>query len=203
MAGKFIVFEGITGSGKKNNLVALADRLRDFGFSVALISFPDYEGEIARLAKRTQSDPFTLSLLYAADRTNDQDKIKEMLENNKIVLCDRYCYSNFAYQAAHGIPLHWLMEIEGNILKPDIVFYIDTPPELSMKRVQQSSLEDFTKDEILSRIEREKQIIEKIRETYLYLAKNDKESKWYVIDGTKEVSDTIEEIWKVIQDELE
>jgi thymidylate kinase len=72
-----------------------------------------------------------------------------------------------------------------------------------MKRVQQSSLEDFTKDEILSRIEREKQIIEKIRETYLYLAKNDKESKWYVIDGTKEVSDTIEEIWKVIQDELE
>lgn len=202
MAGKFIVFEGITGSGKKNSVNALAERLRSLGHSVVMISFPDYEEEIARVVKRVQPNPFTLALLYAADRSHDQEKIRILLETSDIVLCDRYCYSNFAYQSAKGVPLEWLMEIERNIMKPDLVFFIDTPIELSLRRLEQASIEDFTKNEILSRIERERQIIEKIRQTYLYLAENDKESKWYIIDGAKEISDTVEETWKAVEEIL-
>lgn len=202
MVGKLVVFEGITASGKKTHMRLLAERLRNSGFSVTTISFPDYDGDIARLTKRTQFSPFTLALLYAADRSQHQERIKALLEKNEIILCDRYCYSNFAYQSAQGIPLEWLKEIEKNIIKPNLVFFVDIPIEVGIKRVQQASIEDFTKKEIVERLQREREIIEKIRETYLRLSKEDRESKWYIIDGTKDVSETIEEVWKAVKEEL-
>jgi dTMP kinase len=202
MTGKFVVIEGITGSGKKNNINALAEKLRNAGHSVAMISFPDYEEDIAKIIRRVQPNPFTLALLYAADRSHDQEKIRILLETSDIVLCDRYCYSNFAYQSAKGVPIEWLMEIERNIIRPELVFFIDTPLDLSVRRVQQASIEDFTKNEILSRIERERMVIEKIRQTYLYLAENDKESKWHIIDGSKEVNESSEEIFKAVEEIL-
>ena len=202
MGGKLIVFEGVTGSGKKSHIRVLEERLKARGFLVTTISFPDYEGEIARLAKRIQFNPLTLALLYAADRSQHQDRIKNILENDGIVICDRYCYSNFVYQSARGISLDWLMNIEKNIIKPDIVFFIDIPLELGIKRVQQASIEDFTKKEVIERLQKERELIEKIRETYLFLSNADKQSKWYIIDGSKEVSETIEELWNIVKETM-
>jgi len=203
MQGKFIVFEGITGSGKRTHLELLAEKLKQKGKDVVILTFPDYESEIARLTKKADLDPFTQSLLFAADRSRHQERIKKFKEEGKIILADRYCYSNFAYQSVKGIPLEWLIEIEKHTVKPDFVFLIDVPVEISVKRVMQSSIEDFTKQEIISRLEKEKESLEKIREVYIKLAKTDKEAKWIVIDGSKEINEIQEEIWKVVSKELE
>ena len=202
MQGKFIVFEGITGSGKKTHIKLLADRLKAKGRDVVILSFPDYEEEIARLTKRIDLDPFTQSLLFAADRARHQERIRKFLEEGKVILADRYCYSNFAYQSVKGVPLGWLIEIEKPIIKPDLVILIDVPVEMSVKRVMQSSIEDFTKQEIISRLEREKENLESIRETYLKLAETDKETKWYVIDGSRDINENHEEIWKIVAKEV-
>ena len=204
MAGAFIAFEGITGSGKKTHINLLAEDLRKRGKTVTLIAFPNFETEIARLTKRGEFDPFTRSLLYAADRSQYQERIKGLLERGDIVISDRYCYSNFAYQTARGIDLNWLINLEKNIIKPNIVFLIDVPVDTSMTRISQSSIEDFTKAEMLDRLKREREVLEKIRETYLYLVKNnpDKETKWFVIDGTQELGKCYEQIWKIVREEL-
>ncbi len=202
MAGKFIVFEGLTGSGKKSHINTIADRLRAAGQSVTVISFPNFETDIVKLTKRNQFDPYTLALLYAADRSQYQERIKGLLEKGGIVISDRYCYSNFAYQSAQGISIDWLQSIEKNIIKPDLVFFIDIPIEMGIKRVQQANIEDFTKKEILDRLEREKQTTERVRETYLFIARTDKESKWYVIDGRKNISETIEEVWNIVKQKV-
>jgi len=202
MKGKFIVFEGITGSGKKTHINLIAEKLKKAGKEVVTISFPNFETEIAKLTKRSDFDPYTLSLLFAADRSLYQERIKGLLERGSIVLCDRYCYSNFAYQFAKGVPLEWLMEIEKFIIKPEIVFLIDVPIEISMKRVQQMNIEDFTKQEILSRLERNAQLLEKVREVYLVLAKSDKKTKWFVINGAQDLDKIQEEIWNIVKKEL-
>lgn len=202
MVGKFIVFEGVTGSGKKTHVNLTVERLTTKGIPVTVIGFPNYETEIARLTKRVQFDPYTLALLYAADRSQYQERIKGLLEKGEVVISDRYCYSNFAYQSAQGIPLDWLQSIEKNIVKPDLVFFIDIPTEMGITRVQQANIEDFTKREILDRLEKERLTSERVREAYLFIARTDKESKWHVIDGTKNVSETIEEVWKIVSDEL-
>jgi len=202
MEGKFIVFEGITGSGKKTHIKLLANRLKEKNKDVVILSFPDYESEIARLTKRIDFDAITQSLLFAADRARHQERIKKFLEEGKIVISDRYCYSNFAYQAAKGIELEWLKEIEKHIIKPDLVILIDIPVEMSIKRVMQSTIEDFTKQEIISRLEKEKENLESIRKIYLKIAKTDEETKWIIVDGTKEINENHEEIWNAVRKEI-
>ena len=81
----------------------------------------------------------------------------------------------------------------------NIVLFVDVPVELGIRRVQQSSIEDFTKKEVVERMQREREIIEKIRETYLYIAKIDTESKWYVIDGTQQLAESREQVWKAVE----
>jgi dTMP kinase len=202
MKGMFIVFEGMTGSGKKTHIKLIEKKLKNLGKEVTIIGFPNFETEIARLTKRVQLDPFTLSLIYAADRSQYQERIKALLEKGNIVISDRYSYSNFVYQSVKGVPLDWLIEIEKNVIKPSIVILVDVPVEMSMKRVQQANIEDFTKHEILERLQREKEFLEKIRESYLFLAKKDKEAKWFIIDGTKDLSENQEQIWNIIKTEL-
>jgi dTMP kinase len=205
MVSSFIVFEGITGSGKKTQVRLLAERLQNVGERAVTIGFPNYETQIARLTRRIMdADPFTLSLLFAADRSIYQERIKALLKAGEVVLCDRYSYSNFAYMTAKGLDLSWLIELERNILKPNIVFLIDVPVSVSFIRVQQLKIEDFTKKEILSRIEREKEVMERIREIYLNLVINnpDKETKWFVIDGSQNIEKIHEDIWKIITVEL-
>lgn len=198
MKGLFVVFEGIAGSGKKTQIRLLEQKLREAGKEILIISFPDFESEIARLTRRRDFDNFTLSLLYAADRSLGQERIKSFLEKGGVVLCDRYSYSNLAYQTTNDIPLEWLLEIEKNTIKPNIVFFIDVPIEMSIKRLEQLSLEDFTKKEAFDRLTKERERMEKVRDAYMFLSKaGTDEAKWFIIDGTKAISFIHEEVWKV------
>lgn len=202
MEAKLVAFEGITGSGKKTHIKLLVEKLREQGVGVVTIGFPNYETAIARATKNPDLDPFTRSLLFAADRSLQQSRIKALLARGSVVICDRYSYSNFAYQSARGVPLEWLMDLEKNVIKPHFVILIDIPTAVSMRRVEQSSIEDFTKREILSRLEREKAFMEKIRTTYLQLAKEDKSSKWYVVDGSQGLRENQDQIWTIVSKEL-
>jgi len=201
--GFMVVFEGIVGAGKKTHIKLLAEKLKALGRKVTILSFPDYENPIAKLTKKADLDAYTQSLLFAADRQLNQQRIMALLESGQVVITDRYCYSNYAYQAAKGLPLEWLQEIEKHVIKPDIVFLIDVPVDTTLARVRQLSLEDFSKREILERIEKEKEILEKVREIFLKLAKENKEAKWFVIDATKSIREVHEEIWSILEPEIE
>lgn len=200
--GLFVVFEGLTASGKKSQIDLLIERLQREGKEVVKITFPNYETEIARLTRKPDIDSFTQSLIFAADRQYYQSRIKQLLEKNAVVLCDRYCYSNFAYQSVRGVPIDWLIELEKNIIKPEIVFFIDVPTSVSFSRIQQSNIEDFTKREIMDRLQRERENLEKIRETYLHLSKVDKQTEWHVLNGEISESSLHEQIWNVVSKKM-
>lgn len=198
----FIVFEGLTGSGKKTHIRLLMEKLRDLGKEVSILSFPDYDEVIGKLTKRSDLDPLTQALLFAADRYLHQAKIKELLEKGNIILCDRYSYSNYAYQSAVGVDVEWLKEIEKKLIKPHIAFLIDIPVELGIRRIQQSSLEDFTKREIVSRLQRQIELLEKVREKFLEIARTNRETEWHVINGKKSTDEIQNEIWEVVRKRL-
>jgi len=203
MKGLFVVFEGLTASGKKSQIILLTEHLQKEGREVVKISFPNYETEIARLTKRSDIDPFTQSLLFAADRQHYQSRIKQLMEKGAVVLCDRYCYSNFAYQNVKNVPLEWLVELEKNVIKPEIVFFIDVPISVSFSRVQQLNIEDFTKKEIVDRLQTERENLERIRGIYLNLGKSQSDStKWYVLNGEVAELSLHEQIWNIVAEKL-
>lgn len=168
MSGKFIVFEGIDGSGKSTlvlNLVKLLwkHKKNDHILITREPTSGFYGQEMRRLLKE-KVDPVTLGEkmleLNFKDKVNHvNNSIKPSLEKNYYVLCDRYMYSSYVYQGLQGITDERLKEIYKNLLRADVWFLLDLPPEKAITRLS-GEKDIFEKVELLT----------KLREKYLALA---------------------------------
>ncbi len=143
--GKFIVFEGTDGSGKSTQMQLLGKYLKEHGVPCYLTHEPTDSpfGALLRACMngRIDADERTIALLFAADRIdhiqNGVNGIKEKLEEGVTVLCDRYYFSSFAYNGGF-VPLEWVVELNRpamELLRPDLVIYLDLDAEEGMKRI--------------------------------------------------------------------
>jgi len=155
---KLFVIEGVDGSGKSTQLKLLSKYITRKGFSCEFLHFPrtdaPYFGElIARFLRGefgslNEVDPYLVALLYAGDRKDASEKIKEWLGKKKIVLLDRYTYSNIAYQCAKIDDLieqdklmKWILALEFDhfaIPRPDLNIFLDVPFSFTEKKLLSS-----------------------------------------------------------------
>ena len=167
--GRFIVFEGLDGSGKSTQIDLLCARLKNEGRNVVKTAEPTEltTGGIIRdaLAGNYQRTPEELSALFLADRiahnVNPKNSIIKLLSEGTDVICDRYYYSSFAYQGM-DCDLDWVIRMNKqcpSVTKPDICFFIDVPADICKKRVDNRG----TVREIL---ERDSQTLDRIRAKY-------------------------------------
>ena len=152
--GKLIVIEGTDCSGKQTQTDELVKNLKNMGLKAISFSFPNYAsptGEIIGeyyLGKNNKSlfkegienvDPKISSLYYAADRAYNINIIKKYLENNYIVILNRYVESNMAFQGGkikdikkRHMLYEWLDNLEFVLLdlpRPDMVLFLYLPYE--------------------------------------------------------------------------
>lgn len=164
MKGCFIVFEGIDGAGKGVQVTELAKKLRKDRYQLTTTREPTSNRPIGKLILKilynseTVSDE-ALALLFAADRADHtKNKIVPARNRGAIVISDRYVYSSYAYQTKGmntEIDLEWIKTINKCIIKPDIVIFLDIPPEEGLNRLQKgqkriqddSYFEDLLKQE--------------------------------------------------------
>ena len=146
-----IVLEGLDGSGKSTQLALLRDWLRARGAEPVATKLPDYDDDSSVLVRQYLGGRFgkqpgdvnayAASLFYAVDRyANFKLKWAEDYAAGRVILADRYTTSN-AYHQATKLPkaqwpgfFAWLEETEYGKLgipRPDLVFYLDMPPEVS------------------------------------------------------------------------
>lgn len=141
---QFVTFEGIDGSGKSTISKLVSQKLRSAGYDTIWTYEPTDStiGKYVQECIRSQSDPFITSFTFIADRILHCKQIQQWLDEGKIVLCDRYAESTYAYQAAQleselKNPLKWLQELsEGRILLPDRTFLFVINPKTSLARIQ-------------------------------------------------------------------
>ena len=146
MNGKFIVIEGLDGSGKTTQLNALARNLRALGYAVAETAEPTASttGGLARdaLSGFTPRTGAEIAALFMADRVahnvNPVNGIGKLLSEGCVVLCDRYYYSSLAYQGTVTDP-EWVFHINidcPEIRKPDLCVFLDLDDEECLRRME-------------------------------------------------------------------
>ena len=201
MKGKFIVFEGLDGSGKGTMLARTAEWLFNSnpGYDKILLTRePTYSGAGKQIRKMLKSDkePLTKSKqllqLYFEDRKEHLEKvIKPALQLGSIVLCDRYKYSTICYQQAQGIPVEKIISLHSRMLVPDLVLVLDAEPETALQRIRSSRsvIEKFEKDFFL----------EELRENYLALKKLLPKEPIKIIDANSSIEDTFARVKRAVQ----
>lgn len=203
---KFIVFEGIDGSGKSTLSNLLNDKLKEMGESVYKTFEPTDSpiGSVIKniLNKRILSDDKTIGALFLADRLDHiQNPVSGMLnylEQGKHVISDRYYYSSYAYHVPM-LDMDWVIaanKVCADLLRPDIVFFINISAEESMKRL--SASRSFL--DLFETQEKMEQVIINYKKAIQKEGKND---QVVIIDGERSVEEIFDEIWGLTKRLLE
>jgi dTMP kinase len=189
---KFIVFEGLDGSGQSTQAFLLRDFLLENGNDVLLTKEPTKNSSVAGkirdvLDKKTEIDAKTLQKIFTQDRKEHLDNlIIPALKDGKTVICDRYFFSTFAFGASQGLDLEWLIKINNDFLLPDFTFLLKVSPEICVQRIEKrgEGVKFFEKKEKL----------ERVWKTYEMLP--DRFESVYMINGEK----NIEEVFSQVKD---
>jgi dTMP kinase len=200
--GRFIVFEGIDGSGKSTQIQRVAARLETLGFSVCQ-TFEPTDGPIGSLirqmlAGQIETDQRTIAQLFAADRTDHlvcrKGGIREKVDQGKIVICDRYYFSSYAYHAQH-IDMKWVIHansLNADILRPDLTIFIDVAPEICFDRIK-NNRGNFEMYEKLT-------VMKQVRKNYFKAFETLKDvEKIAVVDGNSQVQSVEDLIWPLVR----
>jgi len=138
---RFIVLEGIDGSGKGTQSRLLKSWLQKKGCKVFLTEEPTATklGSIIKKIiknKKATLAPETQALLFTADRFEHAKKIKQKLDKGHVVVCDRYYFSTLAYQGAGGASESWILKLNEFLIKPDLTLVLDIKPEIGLQRIK-------------------------------------------------------------------
>lgn len=203
----FITFEGGEGSGKSTQSEALAKRLESMGIPVLLTHEPGGTpmGEQikdwlkGREAKKKKSnadadlEPQTELLLFNAARAQLVSKvIKPALEDDTVVICDRFYHSTTAYQG-HGRGLDMdLVESINSLatggLKPNLTILMDIDAQKGLERKK-----------LLDRFEREDiDFHQRVRQSYLGMAHQDQQH-WLVVNASLPQEEVESLIWEWVE----
>lgn len=137
--GFLIVVEGTDGSGRSSQVNLLSQYIKDkcYGCTVSqwktsrLIS-----GVINEAKERNLLNTTTYSLLYAADYTDRlENEIIPALKAGFVVLMDRYIYTAYVRDSVRGHDINWVKNLYSFAPKPDLVFYLDVPVDILIKRL--------------------------------------------------------------------
>ena len=184
----FVTFEGIDGSGKSTISKLVYERLKKKKYEVILTYEPtdSWIGKQVQKCIQTGADPFITALTFTADRFEHGKQIQKWLDEKKIVLCDRYAESTYAYQGAQlqdliKNPIKRLKELATNRIPiPDRTYIFVIEPKMSIKRIQdRENLIPFEKTSFL----------EKVHNNYIKLAKGEQFLK---VDATKPIEELVD-----------
>lgn len=196
----FISFEGGEGSGKSTQAERLAQRLRDCGYEVLKTYEPggttlgDELRELLKKHRDVQLAPESELLLFAAARSQlTREVIRPALQKETVVICDRYMDSTTAYQGyGRLLPLETveaINEVATGGLRPDLVVFLDMPPDESIKRKRQPR----------DRIEIENTAFHRrVRDGYHELARRDHQ-RWLVINAAILPDQVEQDVWARVE----
>lgn len=173
MKGKFITFEGPEGAGKSTQVDLLVKFLKSKGLKVVHLREPGGVIISERIRgilldpKLKAMTPVTETLLYMAARAQlIEEKLKDYLTKDFVIICDRFVDATTVYQGYAGGVDNRLLEaltkyVVGKFM-PNLTILLDINSSLGLKRA----------GKVKDRVEQKSfNFHNKVRQGYLSLAK--------------------------------
>lgn len=150
-SGRFVVLEGIDGSGTTTQAGRLVGRLRSETRAPVRGTHEPSDGPIGSLVRQVLAGRVvvpggrapgwaTMALLFAADRIDHvESEIEPVLAEGGIVVSDRYDASSLAYQSVSSgrggaKAVDWIRQINQHALRPDLTIVLDLPSDVAATR---------------------------------------------------------------------
>ncbi|RLI73911.1 dTMP kinase [Archaeoglobales archaeon] len=186
-----IAIEGIDGSGKTTIANYLKDELEKEGFKVVVLKEPTNSvyGQRIKQSLNNRLDVNEELELFWLDRKHDvENNILPALENNYIVIMDRYYFSTIAYQGARGVDVDKIKEMNEEIApKPNLVLILDVDPKVGVERIVKRG-DEPNKFEDLEYLKRVRSIFLKLRDENVV-----------VIDANRDINTVKKEVLNVVR----
>lgn len=192
--GKFIVIEGLDGSGKSSQIDLLSIFLAKKGKQILATKEPTTDSEAGKeiaavLAGEIKKDAFQLQKLFAKDRHHHIEKtVIPALAKEKFIVCSRYILSSLAYGVSEGLKWEAIMEINEDFLLPDVTILVDVSPERCMERIAIRG----EPQKYFEKLEK----LKKVNEFYHKLASMF--DNVFVVNGDRSIEEVFESIKRII-----
>ena len=185
-----IVVEGFDQAGKMTQSKLLAKFFKTKNMKSKIFSFPDYHTPIGKEIKRYLSGrrsfpPQVIHCLLAANRWEKAEEIRNALEENNVVIMNRYYQSNLVYGTVNGLDMEWLKNLDKGLPKEDLVILLDVNPTDSFSR----------KKERRDKFEENIEFAKKITKTYRKLAE---EFGWHVVNASLHKQQVHQDIRQIV-----
>lgn len=130
---KFIVIEGLDGTGKSTTAKALSKALGGVALSTPVDKFKDVRPKLEEIYAE---ESYGRQLFYASTAIASSIQVKKKLEDAPAVVLDRYWLSTQVYHSWRTQGAHFqLPEVENMLLKPDLTVYLALSLEERVKRL--------------------------------------------------------------------
>ena len=224
--GKFIVIDGLDGSGKGTQTKLIVNRLKEEGHQVEMADFPQYGSWSASYVERYLRGEFgsstdvsakQASLFYALDRFSASSKIREWLNQGKIVISNRYVSANKGHQLGKieneeemKLFLDWLNETEYHILGipiPNATIFLHMKPEIGQQLVDKKGERKYTQGKKRDIHEADVNHLRNAERAFLFCLENDNIEKWqriicYENNQPKTIETIYQELYQKIKEIL-
>lgn len=203
--GRFITFEGTEGVGKSTAIRNASDWLTGQGVPHRVTREPGgtpMAEEIRALLLRSREEAVDatceLLLMFAARAQHLARVIRPALEAGEWVLCDRFTEATYAYQGGGrelaSAPVAQLESlVQGEVLRPDAVLWLDAPVETGMARITERGPGP-------DRFEHERvRFFERVRRVYEERAANPA-NRYRRIDASVSADEVAESVRMVLRD---
>ena len=199
---RFITIEGVDGAGKTTHVKTLVESLRAQGHSVIHTREPGgtpLGEELRTLALRAPMSAITETMIMFASRNEHLEQvIRPALAEGKVVVCDRFTDSTWAYQGGgKGVSADFLAAQEKLVhgdLQPGLTLLFDLPVEISLERLAQTG-------KIPDKFESQGfHFHDQVRRTYLARAKD---PRFKIIDSSKPVAHIAQQVERILLSHLD
>ena len=207
MAGLFITFEGPEGSGKTTIANMVLDTLKQEGHKILYtrepggIDIAEQIREVILNKKNTAMDPKTEALLYAASRRQHLiEKVLPALNENTIVLCDRFVDSSLVYQGVGrglGIDTVYQMNLFAiEDVMPNLTIFFDVKPEIGLARIHKDENREVNRLDLETL-----DFHQKVYDGYCKVAQHFK-NRIVSVDASQDIENVYNQVLQLVKEKL-